>query len=87
MGTNGLDIPVSRRATCVYCGAFVDTNGPNVYRRTVGWLPIGRFVHNRQGSNSLTLRQGLDKYACRECIDRLKHDINPGQGSLFGLDE
>jgi len=83
---DGMGIPISRRATCVYCGTFVDTNANGTYRRTVGWLPIGRYANNRQGSNSLALRQSLDHWACAECIDRIKHGISPGQQSLFPTD-
>ena len=83
---DGMGIPISRRATCVYCGTFVDTNANGTYRRAVGWLPIKRFSGNKTGTNSLTLPIRLDHWACAECVDRLKHGISPDQQSLFPID-
>lgn len=78
---DGTGIPVSRRATCTYCGIFVDTAAIGVYQLATGWLENRR----RGGANTVALPNRRYKFACRECIDRLRHGINPDQGSLFGL--
>lgn len=80
---DSMEIPVSRKRTCVYCAVFIDGNAPGTWRKATGWLPVARYKHNKGGSNSLTLRTNLEEYACAECIDRLKHGIPVGQMTIF----
>lgn len=79
---DGTGIPVSRRATCIYCGTFIDTNAVGVYQLATGW------VENRRkgGANTIALAVRHTRFACHECIDRLRHGISPDQQSLFNID-
>jgi len=79
---DGTGIPVSRRATCVYCGTFIDTNANGVFVLSTGWCEIRR----RGGSNAIALPIRHPRFACHECIDRQRHGISPDQGSLFNID-
>ena len=81
MANDGIGIPVSRRATCVYCAVILDTHANGNYELATGWVKKAP-----KSGNSATLQMKHGKYACPECIDRLRHDINPGQGSLFNID-
>jgi hypothetical protein len=79
---DGMGIPLSRRATCVYCSIFIDTNANGVFQFASGWLENRR----KGGANTIALPNRRPRFACRECIDRLRHGIPVGQGTLFGLD-
>jgi hypothetical protein len=79
---DGTGIPVSRRATCVYCGTFIDTNANGVFQLSTGWCEVRR----RGGSNAIALPIRHTRFACHECIDRQRHGISPSQGVLFNID-
>lgn len=79
---DGTGIPVSRRATCVYCGLIIDCNANGTFQLSTGWCEIRR----RGGSNAIALPIRHPRFACHECIDRLRHGISPDQQSLFNID-
>lgn len=79
---DGMGIPVSRRATCIYCAIFIDTNANGTFQLATGWCEIRK----RGGTNTIALPKRHARFACNECIDRLRHGISPDQGALFTLD-
>lgn len=79
---DGMGIPVSRRATCTYCQTFIDTNAIGVFELATGWCENRR----KGGTNTIALAKRHARFACHECIDRLKHGISPDQQALFTLD-
>lgn len=76
-------VPLSRRATCVYCADQLDTSATGVFQLARGWLENRR----RGGANTIALAERLPKYACGICIDKLRSGIPVGQQTLFGLGE
>lgn len=76
---DNIRIPLSRRRTCSHCGTLVDSNGVGVFHLATGW------IENRKkgGTNTIALPIHHDKYACHDCIDRLRHGIPVGQMMLF----
>lgn len=75
-------VPLSRVRTCSYCSVQVDSNATGVYQLAIGWL-----ANRKQGgANTIAIPNRVDRYACSECIDKLKHGIPVGQMHLFGWD-
>lgn len=81
MATNLTDIPPSRLVACSYCACRLDSNGPGTFQRASGWVRV-----RGKGINALHLPVRQHRYACAECIDKLKRGIAIGQLSLLGLD-
>lgn len=74
-------VPLSRIRLCVFCSCQLDSNAVGVYQLATGWL-----ANRKQGgANTISLPHRQDKYACAECVDKLKHGIPVGQMRLFGL--
>lgn len=72
-------IPLSRVRNCTYCNDSLDSNGIGVFQLGHGWLENRR----KGGANTIALPIREDKYACHECIDRLRQGIPVGQMHLF----
>ncbi len=66
-------------AYCSFCGEEVDRESSRTYRRVIGW----EHPRSEGGTNALALREPLDEWACFLCIDKLRRQIAPGQGSFF----
>lgn len=81
MSSNLVDIPPSRLVSCAYCAARLDSNGPGTFQRACGWVRV-----RGKGINALHLPQRIHRFACAECIDKLKRGISIGQLSILGLD-
>ena len=79
--THGLGIPASRRAVCVYCSELVDTAADHTFQLAYGW------VENRRGggAHAIAKIERKGKYACHECINKLRKGISPDQGALFSI--
>lgn len=63
-----------------YCGNDVNTKSERSYNRIAdGW------VHPRSagGSNHIALLTLSDQWSCSECMDKLRSNIDPAQGSLL----
>ena len=69
--------PIRYLATCTFCAAQLDTRDVRHYQRMVGW------ALNRNRGNSVTLGVRRARWACHECIGKLKNGIPVGQQSLF----
>lgn len=68
---------------CFYgCGRMLDPNDRFVYRRVVGWERKAG-VPTRRGGSDITLREPLEEFACRICIDRIKDGTSPAQEALL----
>ena len=80
---DGIPIPLSRRRLCTYCLATIDSNGTGTFQLAHGWLENRK----RGGANTIAVPIRDDIYACGECIDKLRHNISPGQARLFGPKE
>ena len=81
MSSNLVDIPPSRLVSCTYCAERLDSNAPGTFQRACGWVRV-----RGKGINALHLSVRQHRFACAECIDKLKHKIAIGQLSLLGMD-
>lgn len=70
-------VPPSFVASCYFCVRAMDTRDLTAYQYTQGW------ARNKNKGNSLTLAQREHKWACGECIDKLKHGVPVGQMGLW----
>jgi hypothetical protein len=71
------NVPPAHLTACYYCGTTLDTRDITVYQFLSGW------ARNKNQGNSVTLGKREYKYACGECIDRLRHNISIGQQGLW----
>lgn len=62
---------------CSFCGTEIDES--IAYQRIVGW----ERKRMQGGANQVTLRETRDEFACIHCIDKARHGLDPGQGSLL----
>jgi hypothetical protein len=65
--------------TCVYCGGSIDAE--HDYHAIVGWEKR----RSGGGTNAIALRETAkpDRWACEDCINKLKRGVTPEQGSLL----
>ena len=65
-------------ASCEYCGDPVDTAANSGhYKKVTGWVRL-----RDRGANEVALREDLDEWMHRECMDRLRLGVHPGQEGL-----
>lgn len=68
--------PKSGVVPCLYCGEALDTS--KGYEQVVGL----RRQRDEGGPNQITLPRPTGRWACRDCVDRLKLGIHPLQMTL-----
>lgn len=65
-------------APCEYCGDPVNTSASSGhYKKVTGWVRL-----REKGANEVALRADMNEYMHRDCIDRLRTGIHPGQEGL-----
>lgn len=62
---------------CVYCNGEVDPDRD--YQYAIGWVKR----RDAGGTNALALRTLREKYACQQCVNRLKRGVSPQQARLI----
>lgn len=62
---------------CPFCGCAVTPR--DAYRKVTGWERVHRPAG---GTNAIKLREPLEVFACRPCIDLQASGISVGQGTL-----
>lgn len=72
-----MQIPITHRVHCEFCNAVVDVD------RCFQWIEGWAKRRKGGGPNAVTLAARHARYACRECVDKLQHDIAIGQTQLF----
>lgn len=77
----GAEVADSSTMDCMYCGVSVNPDGRDTYTQVVG------FTHPRSGggTNTIALKAATGKFACSPCVNGLKQNISPDQGSLLDL--
>lgn len=64
-----MNIPARFQADCHFCQQEIDIRREGVHQFVSGW------VKNRAGGggNAIAVPERLNRYACKLCIERLKH--------------
>jgi hypothetical protein len=73
-------IPASRTVHCEQCGTALDSTDTQTRRGVRGFVRPRR----QGGSNAIELREDLDVWLCRHCVDARKRGHAWVQPPLFG---
>lgn len=69
--------------TCNYCRCELETeSAATIFRRVLGWEKKAHGL-SRRGGSDIVLREPVDEFACRPCIDALKSGRSPHQEALL----
>lgn len=71
----------THEAECSFCATTLRARSPGVFNHVSGWAR-----QRERGTNALSLQQRSDRYACGDCIAKLRQDVSIDQGTLFGPD-
>lgn len=77
----GSGVPLRFQASCFHCHEYVDIRQEGVYQYVHGWVKARR----KGGTNTIALQERTDRYACVNCIDKLKKGLGINQMALFDI--
>lgn len=80
MGRSTTELPAGKYAPCFYCNAMIETMGNRTYQFGSGWFPRRKAAKGSHSATSVTYEY---KFACWECIDKVKNGIPIGQMKLW----
>jgi len=80
-----VEIPLRRRAMCVHCMDFVDTENRRTLRQISAWTPCAGTGGQSNSLNRVSMAKDLGRYMCYECYEKLKRGIPVGQQNLFAI--
>jgi hypothetical protein len=70
--------------SCHYCQEPVDPDSRGSYQAVWGWEhKPGTRPSGTKGGSDITLRRKFDRWACSDCILKLRAGINPSQETLL----
>lgn len=62
---------------CIHCQGPIDEDQD--YRKVIGW----ERRRSAGGTNAIKLREPLDDWACRWCVEKQVKGLAPSQGALL----
>lgn len=64
---------------CIHCGKEADPTKVGTFREVTGWEEVRR----GGGGHGLTSRKETGRVACGSCMDRIRRNLAPLQGSIL----